>query len=179
LAAEKAEAEKVAAGQSAAEKQEIHLAPRFPSFVATLQENDLEMLSQIVGQLKSQKLARVEVVGHSDNQPIVARSRHIFADNLALSEARARNVAEYLQQHLGVPSEAITLIGFGDSMPAADNTTEAGRALNRRVEISLVTEQVKTSVTTELAKNTSEVKRQEVTALNSAENGIALTSVTP
>jgi flagellar motor protein MotB len=176
LAAEQAEVEKVAAAKLATDqlaaqnqrtpisvnqflvtdsehqdKQEIHLYPHFPSFVATLQEGDLEMLEQLVEQLKSQKLARVDVVGHSDNLPIAVRSRHVFADNLALSEARARNVAEYLQQHLGVPSEVIILRGLGDSMPTADNTNEAGRALNRRVEISLVSEPVKTPVRQELA----------------------------
>ena len=109
------------------------------------------MLEQLADQLKSQNMTRIDVVGHSDNLPIVARSQHVFADNHALSMARARNVAEYLQHHLGVPSEAITLRGLGDSMPTADNTTEAGRALNRRVEISLVTEPVKTAVRQELA----------------------------
>jgi len=132
-------------------EQEIHLYPHFPSFVASLQETDLAMLEQLVDQLKSQNLTRIEVVGHSDNLPIVARSQHVFADNHALSMARARNVADYLQQRLGVPSEAITLHGLGDSMPTADNTTEAGRALNRRVEISLVTGLVKTDVQQELA----------------------------
>jgi flagellar motor protein MotB len=145
LSAEKAEAERIAAAkptinQVAGEQQEIRLAPHFPSFVATLQETDLETLDNLVEQLKAQKLTKVEVIGHSDSLPIVKRSRHIFADNLELSEARARNVAEYLQQHLGVSSNVIISRGLGDSMPMADNTTEAGRALNRRVEISLVTE---------------------------------------
>ncbi|MCK4507366.1 MAG: OmpA family protein, partial [Desulfuromonadales bacterium] len=165
----------VAADSEPQEKQEIHLYPHFPSFVATLQESDLEMLDQLVDQLKSQKLARVDVVGHSDNLPIAARSQHVFADNLALSEARARNVAEYLQQQLGVPSEVIILHGLGDSMPTADNTNEAGRALNRRVEISLVSEPVKKTTGLELAKDTSEVLR---TDLRPAESGIVVTNVT-
>ena len=179
LAAEKLAAEKLAAEKLAAEKlvvansepdgkQELRLSPHFPSFVATLQETDLARLEQLVDQLKSQKLASVEVIGHCDNLPIVERSRHIFADNLALSRARARNVAEYLQQQLGVPSEIIILRGLGDSMPMADNSTETGRALNRRVEIALVTEPVKTPDQQERAKLASAAQHEESTALNAA-----------
>jgi flagellar motor protein MotB len=127
-------------------KQELRLQPHFPSFVATLQETDLKKLEQLVKQVKSQKLTRVEVVGHTDNLPIAARSRHIFADNRALSEARARNVVEYLQRHLDIPAEIIKASGRGCNMPVADNTTETGRALNRRVDIFLVAESVETSL---------------------------------
>ncbi|MDH3808216.1 MAG: OmpA family protein, partial [Desulfuromonadales bacterium] len=179
LAAEQAEADKVAAAKLAAEeegKQEIHLAPRFPSFDATLQASDLAMLKQLAEQLKSQKLARVDVVGHSDNLPIAERSRHIFADNLALSEARARNVVEYLQNQLGVPPEVINLRGLGDSMPMAENSTEAGRALNRRVEVSLITEPVNTTNLQELAKDKDAVQRNEITGLSPAESDIVATN---
>ncbi len=106
-------------------------------------------------------------------------SRHIFADNLALSEARARNVADYLQQQLGVPSEVITLTGLGDSMPTADNTNEAGRAQNRRVEISLVTEPVKTLARQDPVKDTSKVQRKETIGLSLAESGIVVTNAIP
>jgi flagellar motor protein MotB len=134
------------------------------------------MLKQLAEQLKSQKFARVDVVGHSDNLPIVERSRHIFADNLALSEARARNVVEYLQNQLGVPPEVINLRGLGDSMPTADNSTEAGRALNRRVEISLVTEPVNTTGQQGLARDSDAVQRKEITELNPAESDIVATN---
>ncbi|MDH4025317.1 MAG: OmpA family protein, partial [Desulfuromonadales bacterium] len=176
LAAEQAEADKVAAAAEEEGKQEIHLAPRFPSFDATLQASDLAMLKQLAEQLKSQKLARVDVVGHSDNLPIAERSRHIFADNLALSEARARNVVEYLQNQLGVPPEVINLRGLGDSMPMAENSTEAGRALNRRVEVSLITEPVKTTNLQELAKDKDAVQRNEITGLSPAESDIVATN---
>ena len=178
LTAEPVEVEKIATDQLAAEQLEIRLSPHFPSFVASLQEVDLETLEQLVEQLKSQKMSRIDVVGHSDNLPIVEKSRHIFADNIALSEARARNVAEYLQLHLGVPSEAIVLRGLGDSMPTADNTTEAGRALNRRVEISLTTEPVETLVRLAIEKNISEVQHKEIAGLNSPETGIVVTIAT-
>jgi len=146
--------------------QEIRFAQHFPSFEASLQEADLALLGDIAEQLKSQKLARVDVIGHADNLPIAARSRHIFADNHALSEARARNVATYLQEQLGVSPERIALRGFGDSKPVADNDTEVGRALNRRVEITLVTESA---------------DRQEVAqeGRDSVENGLLVSSSLP
>ena len=134
------------------------------------------MLEQLAEQLKSQKFARVDVVGHSDNLPILERSRHIFADNHALSEARARNVVEYLQQHLGVPPEVINFSGLGDSMPLADNSTEAGRALNRRVEVSLVTGPVNTTGQQALAKDTDAVRLKEITGLNPDESDIVATN---
>jgi flagellar motor protein MotB len=180
LATEKAEAETVATqNQQAAEeqgKQEIRLSPHFPSFDTTLQPSDLVMLEKLAKQLKSQKLSRVDVVGHSDNLPILERSRHIFADNLALSEARARSVVEYLQNQLGVPSEVINLRGLGDSKPMADNSTEAGRALNRRVEVSLVTGPVNSANQQEFAKDTDVLQPKEVTELSPSECDIVATN---
>jgi len=121
--------------------------------VATLEETDLAVLEQLVEQLKTQKLIKIDVIGHTDNLPIVERSRHIFADNMALSQARARNVAAYLQKQLGIPPEAISLRGLGDSRPAADNTTDAGRALNRRVEVFMVVEPIESIALLDPATN--------------------------
>lgn len=54
--------------------------------------------------------------------------------NASLSEKRARAVAAFLKQK-GVPDNRVYYQGAGESMPVADNRTEAGRASNRRVEI--------------------------------------------
>ena len=45
--------------------------------------------------------------------------------------------AEYFQKALGLPPESITYEGKGESEPVASNATEAGRALNRRVEVEV------------------------------------------
>lgn len=76
----------------------------------------------------------VQVIGHSDNQPI--RTLH-FPDNQVLSEERATVVAEALQG-AGVAAGRIEIRGQGDSVPVADNATAAGRAKNRRVEIEVM-----------------------------------------
>jgi hypothetical protein len=64
-------------------------------------------------------------------------------------------------------------------MPKADNTTEAGRALNRRVEISLVTEPDKTPARSELAKDTNEVQRKGTAGFSPAESNIVVTNAAP
>ncbi len=125
---------------TAPRSEEIKLYPRFPSFVAELQATDLAMLEELSRRLQGQRIVRLDIVGHTDNQKIAAKSRHIFADNLALSMARAQSVADVLKEHVTLADDAISIRAMGESMPVAENTTENGRALNRRVELYLVTE---------------------------------------
>ena len=58
------------------------------------------------------------------------------AYNLALSERRAQTVVNYLEQR-GVSPSIIRAQGLGKSSPVASNATPAGRAQNRRVEITV------------------------------------------
>jgi len=73
--------------------------------------------------------ATILVEGHTDN---VDTAQH----NLDLSERRAQAVADWLVAH-GVEASRITTVGYGLTLPRADNTTEEGRTLNRRVVISV------------------------------------------
>jgi len=57
------------------------------------------------------------------------------AYNQTLSEARAKAIVAWLTQH-GIAADRLTDKGFGKTRPIADNTTDAGRAKNRRVEIA-------------------------------------------
>ena len=72
----------------------------------------------------------VEVAGHTD-------STGSDAYNQSLSVRRSSSVASYLQSQ-GVDSQRLITIGLGETMPVADNSTEAGRQANRRVEITMV-----------------------------------------
>lgn len=74
--------------------------------------------------------ASVRVAGYADSAPVRQSS------NQALSEARARAVAQILEAS-GLPAQRITVSGNGDGEPLADNRTVEGRAKNRRVEISV------------------------------------------
>lgn len=93
-----------------------------PQFRATL--------DQVSDVLRQYNQTYVDVYGHTDS---------VGADayNLALSERRARSVADALSGR-GVQSARIGVRGFGETQPVASNDTEEGRAQNRRVEIKLV-----------------------------------------
>jgi OOP family OmpA-OmpF porin len=68
---------------------------------------------------------RVEVAGHTD-------SRGNDSYNLKLSQRRAESVRDYLIS-MGIESSRLTARGYGESQPVATNSTEGGRAQNRRV----------------------------------------------
>ncbi len=87
------------------------------------------VLDQVAQTLQQNPEVIAQVVGHTDNtgQP---------AYNQTLSVNRAQSVVNYLAQH-GVASQRLSAEGRGDTQPIADNSTEAGRAQNRRVEIYL------------------------------------------
>ncbi len=76
----------------------------------------------------------VFVEGHTDSIPIASAR---FPSNLELSLARARSVFQVLRMN-GIPEDRMDYTGRGDREPVATNATEAGRAMNRRVEIRVV-----------------------------------------
>ena len=88
-----------------------------------------ERLDGVVDKLKASDVKAVRVAGHTDS---VGSDSY----NLKLSERRARSVKDYLIGR-GVPAERLSIEGFGESKPVADNDTDAGRAQNRRVEIAV------------------------------------------
>ncbi|VVT04100.1 OmpA family protein [Erythrobacter sp. EC-HK427] len=71
----------------------------------------------------------IDVMGHTD-----ATGSDSY--NLDLSRRRAESVSNYLVSR-GVARARIESLGYGEQYPVADNTTEAGRAANRRVEIRI------------------------------------------
>ncbi|NNM13661.1 MAG: OmpA family protein, partial [Gammaproteobacteria bacterium] len=72
----------------------------------------------------------IEVAGHTD-------STGTDSYNNALSKSRAAAVALYLRNK-GIGSERLTVKGYGESTPIADNSTKQGRALNRRVVLKIL-----------------------------------------
>jgi outer membrane protein OmpA-like peptidoglycan-associated protein len=72
----------------------------------------------------------ITVSGYTDNVPFPG------VGNLALSIFRASTVGAWLEAR-GVAASRITVVGYGPADPVDDNSTAAGRALNRRVEIQL------------------------------------------
>jgi outer membrane protein OmpA-like peptidoglycan-associated protein len=87
-------------------------------------------LDKVASTLTEYEKTYVDVLGHTD-------STGTDASNQTLSEQRASSVASYLSSK-GVQSARLATKGYGESQPRASNTTDEGRASNRRVEIRLV-----------------------------------------
>lgn len=94
---------------------------------ARLTSSSTAMLDQGVKILKRHSDLKVEIAGHTDSQGDETY-------NQGLSERRAQAVAEYLIAH-GANAANISVKGYGESQPVADNGTKEGRAANRRVEL--------------------------------------------
>ncbi len=94
--------------------------------IDTASDAVLVQLAAALGQVPN---TAVELVGHTDGQGDEAR-------NLQLSEDRAEAVMQRLTD-LGVLPTRLTARGEGESNPLGDNATEAGRALNRRIDFNL------------------------------------------
>ncbi|MBB5875987.1 MULTISPECIES: OmpA family protein [Xanthomonas] len=97
---------------------------------STLKPQFYSALNGVAQTLGEYNQTMIEVVGHTD-------SIGSDAVNQRLSEQRASSVAAYLTAQ-GVQPERIQTLGAGKKYPIADNSTEAGRAQNRRVEIRVV-----------------------------------------
>ena len=73
----------------------------------------------------------IRIEGHTDADPI---KRSNFKDNWELGSERALSVVRHLTAG-GIPSERLTAVSRGDTMPVADNKSNEGKAKNRRVEV--------------------------------------------
>ena len=106
----------------------------FKSGQAELRPGTAEKIERIAKVL-SQHGFILRVEGHSDNRPIhTAR----FNSNWALSTARAMAVLLLLVHDSGLDPSKISLAGYGEYRPVADNTTVEGRKMNRRVDLVVV-----------------------------------------
>lgn len=89
-----------------------------------------DVLEDILASINSAENARVKIVGFTDN---VGNDDQ----NVDLSYRRAKAVKKWLMEKSGSPSERFSVDGLGPKDPVADNSTEAGRKQNRRVEMEL------------------------------------------
>ena len=109
----------------------------FESGVADIPPSTVEALRSVLEKMRDLPNVRLHLVGHADSRPLSERLAGIFGDNEGLSRERAGQVAEFLQNALALPPEAISFEWAGDTQPLASNDTDAGRAQNRRVEIEV------------------------------------------
>ena len=102
-------------------------------YSATLVPEREELMGRI-GDALALAGGQVLVTGHTDNSPI--RSAR-FPSNWHLSEARARSVRDLLITH-SVPANRVQAEGRADSEPLVANDSASNRAMNRRVEVTLM-----------------------------------------
>ena len=100
----------------------------FDTGKATIKPESAGALGVIGEVLTADPALKLEIQGHTDN---IGAS----AANLKLSRDRAAAVKTYLIETVGIAADRLTTIGLGDTKPIALNTTEEGRAQNRRVEL--------------------------------------------
>ena len=88
-----------------------------------------DLLNEVVELLKSDESLMIDVSGHTDSQGDEAK-------NQTLSESRAAAVKDYLVSK-GIAESRLESAGYGSSKPLGDNKSAAGRAQNRRTELSV------------------------------------------
>ena len=106
----------------------------FDSGSAELKEESKEVLSKVGRVLEQYSGGTVEIEGHTDNVPITTAK---YASNEELSSARALSVFYYLKDNTCLNPANLKHAGMGERVPVADNSTEEGRSMNRRVEIRI------------------------------------------
>jgi chemotaxis protein MotB len=110
----------------------LHEAGFFPSGSAEVRAASIPLLSSLAKTLPTGPL-RIE--GHTDNVPIHTTQ---FATNWELSTARATTIARLLLERGPIDPANLSAAGYAEFHPVASNTTEDGRAQNRRVDIILL-----------------------------------------
>ena len=106
----------------------------FESGSADLKTESYPVMDKVSLLLERYSESIIEVEGHTDNVPINSSQ---YADNNVLSSFRALSVFDYIIEHTNISPSMIKHSGRGEYVPIADNTTEEGRAKNRRVEIKI------------------------------------------
>lgn len=122
-----ANAEALAGNIRAAGKVVVH-GIFFDTDKAVLKPESDKAISEIARLLKNDPALKLYVVGHTDNDGT-------FDHNVKLSQARAAAVTEALVKKNGIAGARLTPFGAGPTSPAASNSTEEGKAQNRRVEL--------------------------------------------
>lgn len=93
------------------------------------------LTNKIAESLKQLDPATIEIRGHTDNTPMPEGKA--YASNWDLAQARSLAVLKILEEK-GFPTDKMHSVSYGDTRPLADNNTQDGRAMNRRVEIVII-----------------------------------------
>lgn len=110
----------------------------FDSGRADLKGSGIEVLRKVGAQLAKIEGKRIQIEGHTDDDPIGGKLKEKYPTNWELSASRALAVVHFLQDEVGMDSQRLSGAGYGEFQPTAENDTVKGKAANRRIEIVLL-----------------------------------------
>jgi len=111
----------------------------FPSGGWEMPESAKTSIAKIAAILAPHQTSHINVNGYTDSTPIgPGLKKEGVTTNLILSQKRADNVMQFMVSQ-GVKANLVSAHGFGETSPVAPNDTPAGRAQNRRVELTVAT----------------------------------------
>ena len=116
----------------------------FPSGGSKLSPEGERVLKRVADALKNNDELQISVNGFTDNRPIRGELKKRFPTNWELSSDRALTVLHYMVGQ-GYPENQIEARAYGERFPRASNKTDAGRALNRRIELMIFRNAERTS----------------------------------
>jgi chemotaxis protein MotB len=114
----------------------------FDSGEAELKPAGAAVLRKVAAVLAQHPSLKIHVIGHTDNVPIKAAARNRFPSNWELSTARATAAVRFLTENADVDPRRLGVVGYGEFRPVADNATPEGRARNRRIAITILSEEL-------------------------------------
>ncbi|HXP61438.1 MAG TPA: OmpA family protein [Dongiaceae bacterium] len=114
----------------------------FDSGEADLKPDGAEVLRKVATILAAHPTLRIHVIGHTDDVPIRAAARKRFPSNWELSTARATSAVRFLTEQAGVDPRRLGAVGYGEFRPVASNSTPEGRARNRRIAITILSDEL-------------------------------------
>ena len=114
----------------------------FDSGEADLKPDGADVLRKVATILASHPTLKIHVVGHTDDVPIRPAARKRFPSNWELSTARATSAVRFLTEQAGVDPRRLGAVGYGQFRPIADNATAEGRSRNRRIAITILSDEM-------------------------------------
>ena len=107
----------------------------FDSGKTAIKEDVIPVLEKVGQILETYAGGTIDIEGHTDNVPMSSGGK--YANNDELSSGRALAIFNYLCENTNLDPSNIVHTGRGEYDPIADNSTDEGRARNRRVEIKI------------------------------------------
>jgi uncharacterized repeat protein (TIGR01451 family) len=156
---------KLSRGAAKYGRSNLTFTPRFDALKTELVPADEAALRSLIDSWRGARDITIRAVGHADSQPISARNRKVFADNYALSQARAQTVANYLATSLNVPESQVHVEGRGSDQPVSQGKDALSLAANRRVEIVVEGSRFEANAPLELVTPTGQPQKLSTTGV--------------